>query len=84
MIDILYGQALHSYFLKIEVESPDGILETQVRPLVSQHNLFTYGGQEKLAKITQDVYKQVRTQTPDIYSVAVRLVVDRLNSLIMN
>ena len=84
MIDILYGQALHSYFLKIEVESPDGILETQVRPLVSQHNLFTYGGQEGLAKITQDVFNQVRTQTPDGYSASVRLVVDRLNSLIMN
>ena len=35
MINVLHGQVLHSYYLKIEVESPDGILETQVRPLVS-------------------------------------------------
>lgn len=84
MIDVLHGQVLHSYYLKIEVESPDGILETQVRPLVSQHNLFTVRGEEELAKITQDVFKQVRTQTSSNYSVAVRLVVDRLNSLIMN
>lgn len=84
MINVLHGQTLHTYYLKIEVESPDGILETQVRPLVSQHNLFTYGGQEELAKITQDVFQQIRTQAPDGYSVSVRLVVDRLNSLIMN
>lgn len=84
MIDVLYGQALHSYFLKIEVESLDGILESQVRPVVSQHNLFTARGEEELAKIIQNVFSQVRTQTPDGYSVSVRLVVDRLNSLIMN
>lgn len=84
MIDVLYGQALHSYFLKIEVESPDGILETQVRPVVSQHNLFTLHGQEQLSKITNDVFSQTRSQLPSGYSVSVRLVVDRLNSLIMN
>ena len=84
MIDILYGQALHSYFLKIEVESPDGILETQVRPVVSQHNLFTLHGQEGLSKITQEAFEQVRSQVPVSYSVAVRIVVDRLNCIVMN
>lgn len=84
MIDVLYGQALHSYFLKIEVESPDGILESQVRPVVSQHNLFTFHGQEGLSRVTQEAFEQVRSQVPVSHSVAVRIVVDRLNSLVMN
>ena len=84
LIDTLCGEALHSYFLKIEVESPDGILETQVRHYVSQYNLFSLGGQEQLAIVTNDLFNQVRSQVPSQYSVSVRLVIDRMNSLIMN
>ena len=84
MIDVLHGQALHSYYLKIEVESPDGILETQVRPVVSQHNLFTLHGQEGLSRVTQETFEQIRSQVPASYSVAVRIVVDRLNCIVMN
>lgn len=84
MIDILYGQALHSYYLKIEIESPDGILETQVKPVVSKQNLFTLHGQEGLSELTKDVFEQVRSQVPSSYSVVVRIVVDRLNSIVMN
>jgi len=64
MIDVLHGQVLHSYYLKIEVESPDGILETQVRPVVSQHNLFTLHGQEGLSRVTQETFEQIRSHSP--------------------
>ncbi len=84
MIDVLYGQALHSYIIKIEVEAPDGTVETKQLNYVSHFDIATKGGANKLYEVMREVWVRISSQTKVGYFVSVNIVLQRRNAIVMN
>jgi len=84
VIDILYGQALHSYLIRIEVEAPDGTVKTKQLNYVSQFDIVTKGGADKLYEKMREVWEDVSSQTKVGCFVSVNVVLQRRNAIVMN
>jgi len=84
VINILYGQALHRYLIKITKEQPSGIATIETEVMVSPYDSTTLRGKNALIELAREIQKEVEKELYEGCFGFVDIILEQKNAIVLN